>query len=113
MSRMVCTTWVTTSPPSSAILEALAACLRASAALSALCWTVLPSSSMAEAVSASELACCSVREANSLFPSAICSLLVAPDSAEPRTSQTVFFSRSAIATWAARMLLRYCGFSDT
>ena len=71
IASIVVTTWCTTSPPSLAIAEADAASWFACRAFSAFCFTVEVSCSMAEAVSSSEPACCSVREERSRLPEAI------------------------------------------
>ena len=57
-------------------------------ALSVLCLTVVPSSSIVAAVCCSALACCSVRPDRSWLPCAICALAVATLSELSRTSVT-------------------------
>ncbi|MCY1226507.1 hypothetical protein D9M72_387380 [compost metagenome] len=86
---MVLTTRSTASLPRSARVAASVASPRASRALSAFWRTVLVSSSMLEAVSSSEAACCSVRCDRSALPLAICLLAEAIESAPPRTSPTM------------------------
>ena len=71
ISPMVCTTSDTTTPPLTATSEAFTASWLAWRALSAFCFTVEVSSSIEEAVSSSELACCSVRDDRSRLPEAI------------------------------------------
>nr|WP_317615387.1 hypothetical protein [Halomonas elongata] len=61
------TTW----PPCSAVREASAASWLACWAFSAFCPTVEDSSSMLDAVSSREAACCSVRDERSLLPLAM------------------------------------------
>ncbi|MCY1294077.1 hypothetical protein D9M70_433590 [compost metagenome] len=70
ISSMVCTTRPTTSPPRSAVSDALAASPLAWRALSAFWRTVPVSCSMLDAVCSSDAACCSVRCDRSLLPAA-------------------------------------------
>ncbi len=93
---IVSTTRDTTSPPRTATSEADTASWLAWLALSAFCCTVDISSSMAEAVSSSELACCSVREDRSRFPLAISRVAVPMVSDAPRM-------RPMVCTSAPRM----------
>jgi len=97
---MVCTTSDTTAPPLTATTDAADASERAASALSAFCLTAAVNSSIDDAVSSSELACCSVRDDKSMVPTAICAEAVAMVSVPPRTSPTmltsaVFMSRRA------------------
>ena len=71
MPFLVCTTWLTTSPPLMATTLALSAIWLPWRALSAFCFTVLVSSSIDAAVSPSALDCRSVRLEKSLLPCAI------------------------------------------
>ena len=80
MPFIVCTTWPTTSPPSTATLLAPSASSLACWAFSAFCRTVALSCSIDAAVCCSALACCSVRALRSLLPWAFCELAVATDS---------------------------------
>ncbi len=89
---------------STAALAAIASWL-AWRALSALCLTVLVSSSMDAAVSSSELACSSVRDDSSWLPAAIWALAVPTESTPKRTSETTRTRRSrmrciAASSWA-------------
>ncbi|PMQ09083.1 hypothetical protein JaAD80_26370 [Janthinobacterium sp. AD80] len=86
---MVATTCATTAPPLPATVDALAARPLASWAFCAFCWTVPVSSSIDEAVSSSELACCSVRADKSRLPEAIWRDAVAMVCVPPRTSLTM------------------------
>ena len=95
---MVSTTRVTTSPPRTATSEADAANWLACWALSAFCCTVDISCSMAEAVSSSELACCSVRDDRSRLPLAISRVAVPMVSDAP-------LMRPMVSTSAPRMRL--------
>ncbi len=72
ISPIVLTTSDTTAPPLTAISDADTARLFACRALSAFCLTVDVNSSIDDAVSSSELACCSVRDDRSRLPDAIC-----------------------------------------
>jgi hypothetical protein len=79
-------------------------------ALSAFCLTVEVSSSIDDAVSSSELACCSVREDRSWLPAAIWPDAVAMVSVPLRTSPTIFvrlsfISRSARSSWPVSFVL--------
>ena len=100
MSRMVSTTWPTTFPPCTAMVEALTASWLAVRALSAFCRTVEPSSSMDAAVCSSALACDSVRADRSLFPWAISALAVATPSEPWRTLDTTETSDLVMASSA-------------
>jgi len=71
MVPMVSTTCETMLPPRTATSDALFASWFAWRALSAFCFTVEVSSSIADAVSSSELACSSVRDDRSRLPAAI------------------------------------------
>ncbi len=88
MPRMVSTTWLTTSPPCTATVEALCANWLAWRALSAFCLTVEESSSMLAAVSSRALAWLSVRALRSWLPWAIWLLAAATDSEPERTVAT-------------------------
>ena len=68
ISSMVLTTCPTTSPACTATLEADVASSLACCALEAFCLTVEANSSIEDAVSSSELACCSVRADKSRLP---------------------------------------------
>ncbi|MNT01943.1 hypothetical protein D3C72_1364300 [compost metagenome] len=86
---MVSTTSATTAPPRLAIPAAAMASWLAWRALSAFCLTVLVSSSIDEAVSSSEPACCSVRDDRSRLPAAISDEAVAMLSVPLRTWLTM------------------------
>ncbi len=92
MPAMVSTTRPTTSPPLTAMSDALTASVLAWRALSAFCFTMLVSSSMLEAVSSSELACSSVRCDRSMLPAAICLVALAIESLPPRIVSMVRIS---------------------
>ncbi len=98
MPFMVCTTWLTTSPPRAATLEAALASWLACWALSALVRTVPAISSTAAAVSSRLEACSSVRPLRSVLPWAICVEAVATESAPMRTVCTMVERPSII--WA-------------
>ena len=85
---MVPITCPTTAPPLLATSDAVVASTFASRALSAFLRTVLVSSSIEEAVSSSELACCSVRVERSLLPVEISSAARATVSESWRTEET-------------------------
>jgi len=89
ISPMVATTSATTAPPRLAMPAASPASLLAWRALSAFCFTVDVSSSIDEAVSSSELACCSVRDDKSWLPAAISADAVAMVSVPLRTWPTM------------------------
>ena len=89
MPFMVSTTWLTTSPPCTATVDALCASWLACRALSAFWRTVELSCSMDAAVSCSALACCSVRALRSLLPWAISDDAVATFSEPERTCPTM------------------------
>jgi hypothetical protein len=86
---MVCTTSWITAPPRAATPAVVSARVLAWRALSAFCFTVDVSSSIEDAVSSSELACCSVREDRSWLPAATCDDAVAMASVPLRTVVTV------------------------
>ncbi|OFA04380.1 hypothetical protein DUGA2_19240 [Duganella sp. HH101] len=101
---MVSTTCATTAPPLVATADADAASSLAWRALSAFCLTVPVSSSIDDAVSSSELACCSVRDDRSWLPRAISVLALAMVVVPRRTSPTMltrlwFMSPSACSIW--------------
>ncbi|MNU39903.1 hypothetical protein D3C71_286060 [compost metagenome] len=87
--RMVATTCAMTAPPRCATPDAVSASTCAWRALSAFCLTVEVSSSMEEAVSSSELACCSVRADRSRLPAATSDEAEAIVSVPARTVPTV------------------------
>ena len=87
ISFMVSTTWATTAPPRAATAEAASAMSLAVRAWSAFWLTVLLSSSVAEAVSSSELACCSVRCERSSVPAATWLEALAIESAPEMTCE--------------------------
>ena len=89
MPCIVLTTWLTTSPPRIATLEALSASLLASVALSAFLWTADPNSAMDAAVCSSALAWFSVRLDKSMSPAAISWEPMAISSAAARTCDTM------------------------
>src|SRR5450830_1770739 len=89
IASMVRITSPITSPPRTALSEALTAICLAWRALSEFCRTVAVSSSMAEAVSSSEPACCSVRADRSRLPAAISLEAVLMVSVPERTSATM------------------------
>ena len=109
MPSMVCTTWLTTLPPWIATSEADSASWLAWRALSAFCLTVAVSCSMAEAVSSSEPACCSVRPDRSRLPLAISCEAVAIVSAEVLILVMVSSSESRMLRTANSRLLRSPG----
>ncbi|OEZ57617.1 hypothetical protein JAB2_49860 [Janthinobacterium sp. HH100] len=86
---IVSTTCDTTEPPFRATSDAVAASLFASRALSAFCFTVEVSSSIADAVFSSALACISVRDDRSILPSAISREAVPMVSVPTRTWPTM------------------------
>jgi len=89
ISFIVATTRLTTSPPFSAISDALFASVLACFALSAFCRTVEVSCSMLVAVRSSAIACCSVRFDRSRLPIEISLEAVAIASALDAMSDTV------------------------
>ena len=104
IASMVRITSPITSPPRTALSEALTAICLAWRALSEFCRTVAVSSSMAEAVSSSEPACCSVRADRSRLPAAISVEAVLMVSVPTRTSPTMrtrlsLMSASAVISW--------------
>ncbi|PMQ11810.1 hypothetical protein JaAD80_23150 [Janthinobacterium sp. AD80] len=94
MAPMVSTTSLTMLPPRSATPDAATAIWLAWRALSAFCFTVLVSSSIDDAVSSSELACCSVRADRSWLPAAISPDAVAIALVPVCTSDTTLRSAS-------------------
>ncbi len=106
---MVSTTLPTTSPPLTAMSDALTASVLAWRALSAFCFTMEVSSSMLEAVSSSDEACCSVRCDRSALPAAICWVALAIESAECLMWPMVPVSSSRICAMANRTLSRSPG----
>ncbi|MNN82614.1 hypothetical protein D3C81_1995640 [compost metagenome] len=80
--------------PASATSAALAASELAWRAFSAFWRTVVVSSSMLDAVSSSEAACCSVRDDRSTLPAAICPAATLTESVDWRTSRRVCATRS-------------------
>jgi len=101
---MVSTTRPTTSPPLTAMSDALPASWLAWRALSAFCFTMLVSSSMLEAVSSSDEACSSVRCDKSALPAAICLVALAMESAELLMLVIVPVSCCCICAMAKSML---------
>ncbi len=104
ISPMVATTCSTTAPPWLATCEADAASALAWRALSAFCLTVEVSCSMADAVSSSDPACCSVRADRSRLPVAIsreATLMVSvPERTRPTMScRLPFMDLSAASSW--------------
>ncbi|MNQ95917.1 hypothetical protein D3C85_1114980 [compost metagenome] len=93
---MVPITWPTTAPPLLATSDAVVASTLASRAFSAFLRTVLVSSSIEEAVSSSELACCSVRSDRSLLPVDISSAASETVSESWRTEDTTVVSDSCM-----------------
>ena len=105
MSCIVSTTWPTTALPFCATDEAFAASALPCCALSAFCFTVDVSSSMLDAVSCSEAACCSVRWLRSILPVAISRAAPAMLVLLSRTRPTIVVSRSFISRKASSSLL--------
>ncbi len=89
MASMVWITCPTACPPAPAMFAASMASTLAWRALSAFCCTVELSSSMADAVCSSALACSSVRDDKSILPAAICDDAVAMVSVPLRTCCTI------------------------
>ncbi len=89
--------------------DALTASVLAWRALSAFCFTMEVSSSMLEAVSSSDEACCSVRCDRSALPAAICWVALAIESAECLMWPMVPVSSSRICAMANRTLSRSPG----
>ena len=114
---MVSTTCDTTSPPLRATSDADAASWLAWRALSAFCFTVEVSSSIDEAVSSSELACCSVRDDRSRLPAAISREAVAMVSVPLRTWPTMSTRLSRICFISTSRLplvaTRWCRWRST
>ena len=102
---IVCTTSDTTLPPRCATSDALIASWLAWPAFSAFWRTVEVSSSIDDAVSSSEDACCSVRDDRSRLPAAICPEAVAMVSVPLRTFRTMSASFSRIVFIANSRLL--------
>ncbi len=103
MPAMVSTTRPTTSPPLTAMSEALTASVLACRALSAFCFTMPVSCSMLDAVSSSDEACCSVRCDRSALPAAICCVALAIASDPVRTWPTMPCRLSCIRCRASSM----------
>ncbi len=97
IAPIVSTIWPVATWPCCATAAALSASVLAWRALSALWRTVVVSSSMLDAVSSSDAACCSVRDDRSALPAAIWRAATPTESLDCRTSRIAAATRSSSA----------------